>query len=141
MNEGRDLLEAFAILNDERAELENRWSEGYYESRLPELEEFIRNNKEQIRSALPAKTTDQILLQTIQKLILEKKTLNHRREMQDQAQEIRNEIWYRGEKGENDKVSILSDWTSQYAPQWRTWRLKEYLFMAEKCGLEIYRSL
>jgi hypothetical protein len=39
--------------------------------------------------------------------------------MHDQAREIRDEIWIRGEHGDQDRTQIAHEWVSRHAANWR----------------------
>ena len=58
-------------------------------------------------------------------------------ELKDQKREIENELWYRGEEGNGNRSGIQLEWTARHAAEWRRWRIKEYLFVADRCACEI----
>jgi hypothetical protein len=66
-------------------------------------------------------------------MIVQVGTVHAQSEMQDQIRAIRDEIWYRGERGDYDRERITQDWATQHANPWRRWRIKEYLYVADRC--------
>ena len=63
------------------------------------------------------------------------------REMNDQAREISDEIWIRGEHGEYDRAHIVEEWTARHAADWRHWRLTEYLYVMERLAGDVIARL
>ena len=52
--------------------------------------------------------------------------------MAEQIKEINREIWYQGEKGNQDKSQISEEWNQQYSLKWREGRKIELLFLINK---------
>jgi hypothetical protein len=61
--------------------------------------------------------------------------------MADQIKEINNEIWFRGEHGDFDRSKIQEEWAVRFAGQWRSWRVKEILYVVDRMGPEILQRL
>ena len=81
------------------------------------------------------------LLTATKALISQRGSLHMAEELLDQKREMENELWYRGEKGEFDRRRIQQAWTAQHAAAWRQWRVKEYLFVANRCAGQLVATL
>jgi hypothetical protein len=54
-------------------------------------------------------------------------------ELTDQKLEIENECWYRGQEGPHNRTDIQVNWAQRHGKDWREWRLREYLFVVDRC--------
>lgn len=119
--------------------LEDEWQKGKLKDLEGDLEHFVRIHLDEIRaSALKPETPpDQCVDDCVRYLIRRRGTVNPRRDIQDQAKEICNEIWWEGERicgpvPQNRQEEIARNWAHQHAAKWREWRLRALLFAWEK---------
>ncbi|MBI4624630.1 MAG: hypothetical protein HY736_15605 [Verrucomicrobia bacterium] len=133
-----DEFKEFEPANDaELHALERRWAGGDLRRHVTRIMDFIDQNRSVIQGSVDGAHPPVAVLAVVKGLIAQAGSVHHPSEMRDQAEEIRNEIWIRGEKGDYDRAFITREWTSRHAANWRRWRLKEYLFLVEKLGTEI----
>lgn len=132
----------FAPANDaELRTLETAWTEGKLRAHADRLLEFIDRHRSDILLLAGAARDGATLLQTVKLQIVQHGSVCSVSEMRDQARAIRDEIWIRGERGEYDRAHITHEWTSRHAANWRRWRLKEYVFVVERCAPELLALL
>lgn len=112
--------------------LTERWEQGQLMPRIEPLLSFAVHHREEILRRLGRKKDHASLIPVIQGMILETGSVHLASELKDQIREIRSEIWYQGEKGPHEPKRIQEAWTQNHAQAWRTWRLKEYLFVTER---------
>ena len=93
-----------------------------------------------VQRAGPDADAHALLLAAKQHVILAG-AVHPRSEMVDQAREIQDEIWIRGERGEYDRQHIAHEWTSRHAANWRRWRLTEYLYVMDRRARDIVAAL
>ena len=121
-------------------ELKGRWKRGELNSRVSNLRNFVRRYLDDIQKVTREEIEEQRIEQAVRDLFISIGTLDFVSDMKDQAEEINKEIWIRGERGDDDKVQILFDWTSEHAHSWRRWRNLECLYVIEKKAAKIYRE-
>jgi len=125
----------FAPANDaERRTLQANWARGDLQGHAVRLLEFVDRHRGEIRVLAGAGADAQAKLQTLKRQIVRLESVCTLSEMRDQTRAIRDEIWFRGERGEYDRQHIAHEWASRHAADWRRWRLKEYLFVVECCA-------
>src|SRR5882757_2937277 len=125
-----------SLTDAERFGLELRWYEGRMLLYVEWLISFVVEHREEIVSAVLVNDTAALLAATKQ-LVAQRGSIHLAAELKDQRQEIENELWYRGEKGESCRRGISLDWTARHAAAWRRWRVQEYLFVADRCAGEV----
>ncbi len=121
--------------------LERRWYDGQLLGHVEALIRFTQRHRERILAWAGHQPSAVQLLEAIKAVIEQSGTIDASSELRDQAREIKDEIWYRGEKGDFDRRKIQLEWTERHAASWRQWRLKEYLFVADRCGHQLQRAL
>jgi hypothetical protein len=84
---------------------------------------------------------DEHLLEATRILVRNRGSIHLPSEMADQIKEINNEIWYRGEKGDFDRAKIKEEWAMKYAGAWRTWRVREIVYVCDRLAEQILTSL
>ncbi len=112
--------------------LEERWQKGVLKSRVDSILHFTTQNRDELAERLGDAADPSAIVRTLQALIAEKGSAHLAAELKDQIKEMQAEIWYRGERGETDQFKIKQEWTQRHALAWRMWRIKEYLFAAER---------
>jgi len=114
--------------------LEIGWARGDLQEHAVRLVEFVDRHREEILALAGPGADVPTKLATIKRQIVRLESVCSLSEMLDQTRAIRDEIWYRGERGEYDRQHIAHEWTSRHAAAWRRWRLKEYLFVVDRCA-------
>lgn len=122
---------------EERAELEQRWSKGELRHRHEQVLAFARAQSSEILQLAGSSREPAALAAAARQLIARLRSVHPPSEMRDQVREMHNEIWYRGQHGDYDHPRIKQEWTDRHASSWRRWRIKEYLFLAERGANEI----
>ena len=126
---------AYAPANDaEWRTLQEDWADGELHTHAVRLVEFIDRHRLEILALAGPDADPAARLATIKRQIVRLESVCSLSEMLDQTRAIQDEIWYRGERGEYDRHHIVHEWTSRHAAAWRRWRLKEYLFVVERCA-------
>lgn len=117
------------------------WNAGLLRDHVDRVLAFVERNRYAIlRVAGPARDHEKLLAIT-KRLIVSAGAVHAPSEMRDQVREIQDEIWIRGERGDYDHVNIAHEWTSLHASNWRAWRVKEYLFVADRAANDIVATL
>jgi hypothetical protein len=130
------------LTDEERSALELRWYEGRMLPFSEWLLAFVDRHREEILRMAAERTDPENLLAAVNELIIRRGSMHMAKEMEDQKKEIENELWYRGEKGPCDRAGVQLEWTSRHAAAWRRWRIREYLFVVDRCaGLVVARLL
>lgn len=136
-----DLAELEPANDDARDALEREWASGRLDPYGERLLAFVTRHRAAIvQRAGPDADAHALLLAAKQHVILAG-AVHPRSEMVDQAREIQDEIWIRGERGEYDRQHIAHEWTSRHAANWRRWRLTEYLYVMDRRAHEIVAAL
>lgn len=127
-----------APLSDAAAEaLARSWDAGELHGHAERVLAFVERHREEIRRLAGDSPAEHALLEAARRLISHAGTVHAASEMQDQMRAIRDEIWIRGERGDYDRENIASDWASQHAANWRQWRVREYLYVVDRCAADI----
>lgn len=125
----------YAPANDaEWRTLQTSWARGELQGHAVRLVEFVDRHREEILHLAGPQADATARLHTIKRQIVGLESVCTLSEMQDQRRAIQDEIWFRGERGEYDRVEIVHQWTSRHAAAWRRWRIKEYLFVVDRCA-------
>jgi hypothetical protein len=133
---------SFAPANDaEKSALETAWASGRLQSHAVRILNFIDRHREEILHLAGSAPASAMQLRTVKRQIVHLGSVCTVSEMHDQAREIRDEIWIRGERGDYDRAHIAHEWASRHAAAWRVWRLKEYLFVVDRCADAILAHL
>lgn len=134
--------------------LEDEWERGQLRDLEVDLEEFVRKHAHQIREAIASRNqtvvrvaasrlekgliSDQQMIDLCVRAFLHRcGTINPKKDVAEQCKQIKNEVWYEGERTrsavpENRQEEIAQTWAHLHAAQWREWRLREILFTWEK---------
>ncbi len=102
--------------------------------------DFVNRHRQDIIKMAQGKE-DVHLLEATKILVRQRGSIHLPSEMADQIREINNEIWYRGEKGDFDRAKIKEEWAMKYAGAWRTWRVREIIYVIERMAVPIINSL
>jgi hypothetical protein len=121
----------------ERFGLELRWYEGRMLLYAEWLTAFVERHRDEILMMANGSRETASLLTASKRLIVQRGSLHMAEELKDQKREIENELWYHGEEGNSNRSGIQLEWTARHAAEWRRWRIKEYLFVADHCACEI----
>ncbi|HND62734.1 MAG TPA: hypothetical protein PLB90_14730 [Opitutaceae bacterium] len=135
------VLHAEELTESEHFALELRWYEGKMLPYAEWVTEFAQRHHGEIRALTGGSLDPAALLGATKELIAQRGSLHMVAELRDQQQEIQNELWYRGEQGEHDRRGIQQAWAEKHASAWRQWRVKEYLFVANRCAAQVVSIL
>ncbi len=130
-----DLTEA------ERFALELRWYDG---SMLPYFEwlmVLIEDRRAEIVQRANGSAEPAALIDAVKRVIAECGSLHMAAEMKAQREEIEKELWCQGQKGRHDRAKIKQEWAQRYGADWRRWRVREYLFVVDRCAERIVEVL
>ena len=141
MNDSCEPSEYLPANAAERTTLEARWARGDLHDHAVRLVQFVDRHRSEILAFAGAATDPAAKVHTIKQQIVRVQSVCTLSEMQDQTRAIHDEIWFRGERGEYDRRHIAHEWASRHAAAWRRWRLKEYLFVVDRCAEAMLRHL
>jgi hypothetical protein len=121
--------------------LELRWYEGRMLPYADWLMVFLERHRAEILALAAGSREAGALVAATKQLIVQRGTLHLAGELKDQVGEIEKELWYCGERGDRDRARIQQEWTAAHAVAWRRWRIKEYLFVADRCVAQVLERL
>lgn len=127
-------------MDHELKKLETLYDAGQLTSICDHVVDFVTRHRNEILK-LTQGPGDTHLLDAIKILVRQRGSIHLPSEMADQIREINNEIWYRGEHGDFDKAKIKEEWAMKYAGAWRTWRVKEIVFVVDRMSDKILTIL
>jgi hypothetical protein len=122
----------------ELEEIRERYESGRMEEIRSDLERFIRAHRDpilQFRDSNVARSMPPLTTELAIKLyILRHRSINPKREIQEQLQEITREKWIRGvQTGSSpDPEAVASDWASKYSAGWRAHRVMSIVYVFER---------
>ncbi|MFN8666898.1 MAG: hypothetical protein U0164_06795 [Gemmatimonadaceae bacterium] len=142
MNQLDEQPTTFEPANDEaRQALDREWESGRLAPFGERLLAFVERHRDAIQREAGADADAHALLLAAKHQVTHAGAVHPRSEMRDQAREISDEIWIRGEHGDYDRAHIAEEWTSRHAADWRHWRLTEYLYVMDRLSDEIVARL
>lgn len=119
-------------------EIRNRYESGQMEEIRSDLEGFIRAHRVQIlrfrdenlAKSLPPLTDDV----AIKLYILRQRSINPKREIQEQLHEISKEKWIRGVHAGRapDPETVAAEWSRQHSAGWRAHRVLSIVYVFER---------
>jgi len=137
-----DVTAAYSPANDcEREALERRWYAGELWRHYAQLLEFLARHRHEFQPSASAPPDADTVVAGVKRLIVHTGSIHHSAEMHDQIEAIRKEIWIRGEQGNHDRETIARLWAECHAESFRRWRLKEYVYVVDRCAPEIVAHL
>lgn len=110
---------------------------GKLEELRGDLERFLLAHKDRIR-AFAAEQAAKGLAPTVEAAVkfylLKQRSINPRREIQDQLEEIQREKWIRGINTGRapDPQEVASDWARRYSAMWREHRITKIVYVFER---------
>jgi hypothetical protein len=129
------------LQEEERRVLELRWTQGRLQAHVERLLAFAERRRDEILAAVGSDLDPAALVRATKWLVVRQESVHAPSEMRDQVREIHDEIWIRGERGDYDRERIKHEWTSKHAAAWRRWRVKEYIFVADRCTADLVNRL
>lgn len=124
-------------LGSEIEEIRRKYDAGQLDSIKDDLERFIcahkadivRYRSDQERKGL--RLTDEA---AVKFYIVEHRSINPRREIQEQLEEIRRETWIRGVQSGRapDQGEVARDWARQHSAAWRAHRVTAIVYVFER---------
>ena len=122
---------------EEDAQLARLWLDGRLQHHHERILGFVHEERESILQFAGGRRDPASLAAATKRHIGQLRCVHRPSEMHDQCREIYNEIWYCGERGDHNHPRIKLEWVARHGSNWRDWRIKEYLFVAGRCGAEI----
>lgn len=122
---------------NELEEIAQKYKSGQLDYLKEELLQFLRKHREKIllyKLELETKNKKPVTLETAVKFYLLKvRSINPKRDLQEQYQEMEKEKWYIGEKLKHspDPNEIARIWAERYSPGWRAHRVTTIIFIFE----------
>ena len=119
-------------------EIRRKYESGQMEAIRADLERFIRAHRSEIlrfRDANVAKKLPPLSDETAVKLfILRHRSINPRREIEEQLQEISREKWIRGVQlgRDPDAGEVAFEWAQKHAAGWRAHRVMSIVYVFER---------
>lgn len=126
---------------DEQQVIEELYKTGQLQGICTHLLEFVSRHRQEILDMAENSKSGFDLAEATKQLIQHRGSIHLPSEMADQIREINNEIWYRGEHGDYNRAKIQEEWAMRYASLWRSFRIKEILFVVDQKREEIERLL
>ncbi len=126
---------------EELRALELRWYEGRMLIYVDQILNFVDLHRAEVEELAGGMKSPVLLLHCLKRLIAAKGSIHMQSELKDQVVELKNEIWYRGQKGDYDRARIQAEWALRHARAWRRWRIKEYCFVIDHCAERILEHL
>lgn len=118
-------------------DIRRQYERGDLEPLKGDLERFLCAHRDRIRTfsteqaakGLPA-SPDAV----VKFYILRHRSINARREIQDQLEEINREKWIRGIQSgcEPDAQAVAADWARRYSAMWREHRVTTIVYVFER---------
>jgi hypothetical protein len=121
--------------------LETKFSKGELDHVQKYLFSFVTEHRDEIRQIAHESQDKEALVNATRTLIEKRGSVHLPSEMAEQIKEINREIWYQGEKGNQDKSQISEEWNQQYSLKWREGRKIELLFLINKNRESIFDLL
>jgi len=118
-------------MQEQNKNLDDMYAKGQLQGICDHLTEFADRHRGEVFKVAGSQEP-KALIEGLKTLIHQRGSIHLPSEMADQIREINNEIWYRGEKGDFDRSKIKEEWAMKYAGAWRSWRVKEILFVCDK---------
>ena len=118
-------------------EIREQYEQGRLEPLKGDLERFLCSHRERIRAfgvEQTARGLDLPAESVVKFYILRQRSINPRREIQDQLEEIQREKWIRGIQSgcEPDAQQVAADWARKYSGPWREHRLTTIVYVFER---------
>ncbi|MEO6246262.1 MAG: hypothetical protein ABIQ12_12585 [Opitutaceae bacterium] len=125
----------------QRSALEVRWYDGKMLRYVDLLTSFAARHRAEILRESGDARDSAALCEATQRYILHVGSVHMPSELTDQKIEMENECWYRGQEGRHDRADIMITWAHCHGRPWREWRLREYLFVVDRCAEKIVAEL
>lgn len=118
-------------------EIKQQYEAGRLEGLREDLERFLVSHREKIRRFAAEQAARGLNLGTdaaVKFYILRLRSINPRREIQDQLEEIQREKWIRGINSgcAPDPQEVAADWAKRYSAMWREHRLTTIVWVFER---------
>jgi hypothetical protein len=133
--------ELLPLTDAQRFALELRWYEGKMFRYVDLLTGFAARHRSEILCEAGEARDPAALCEATKRFILQVGYVHMPSELTDQKIEMANECWYRGQEGRHDRADIMITWAHSHGRTWREWRLREYLFVVDRCSDKIADTL
>ena len=94
---------------------------------------FVERHREEIFREAGGATESTALREAIKRLVFRRGSVAMASENRDQKAEMEKECWYRGQEGAHNRSDVKLKWADNYGREWRQWRVREYLFVIDRC--------
>ena len=118
-------------------DIKANYDAGRLEGLRGDLERFLVSHREKIRLFAEEQAARGLKIprdSAVKFYILRLRSINPRREIQDQLEEIQREKWIRGVQTGRapDPQEVAADWAKRYSAMWREHRLTEIVYVFER---------
>ncbi len=130
-----------SLTDKERAQMEVYW---YKEKMLPFIDllaGFVERHRDEIFGEAGSSTDAAGLREALKRLVFRRGSVDMPSELRDQKAEMEKECWYRGQEGMHNRSDVKLKWADKYGREWRQWRVREYLFVIDRCEARLVAHL
>ena len=118
-------------------DIREQYEQGRFEALKGDLERFLCAHRDRIRvfaAEQAAKGLPALPDVVVKYYILRQRSINPRREIQDQLEEINREKWIRGIQSgcSPDPQEVAVDWAKKFSATWREHRLTTIVYVFER---------
>lgn len=118
-------------------DIKAQYEAGRLEDLRGDLERFMVAHREKIRVFAAEQAARGLVIPidaAVKFYILRQRSINPRREIQDQLEEIQREKWIRGVQSgcAPDPQEVAADWAKRYSAMWREHRLTTIVYVFER---------
>lgn len=118
-------------------EIKQQYEAGKLQGLREDLERFLVSHREKIRLFAAEQCARGLAVGTdaaVKFYILRQRSINPRREIQDQLEEIQREKWIRGINTgcAPDPQEVAADWAKRYSAMWREHRITTIVYVFER---------
>lgn len=125
------------LSEEEWREMQERWDAGRMRSFVALLPAFIARHRDEILSLASNPKDPEDIITAVKMVMIDRGSLDFRDEMKTQTKKIRDHVWISRERADRDPKTLEEEWISHYAVRWRVWRMKKYVFVANRCADDV----
>jgi hypothetical protein len=131
------VLDSVVGVMSELDDIREQYEQGRLESLKDDLERFLCNHRDRIRAFAAEQVARGLEIpadSVVKFYILRQRSINPRREIQDQLEEIQREKWIRGIQSgcAPDAQEVAADWARKFSAPWREHRLTTIVYVFER---------
>lgn len=125
------------LSEEEWREMHERWDAGRMRGFVALLPSFIARHRDEILSLARNPKDPEDIITAVKMVMIDRGSLDFRDEMKTQTKKIRDHVWISRERADRDPKTLEEEWIAHYAVRWRVWRMKKYVFVANRCADEV----